>query len=651
MFYEFPSLPSYQKNTPVVNDRFLKINAVVYCVFTIYLLKMSLRIFFLTYIGLIFVCQYSYAFDKDIITGDWKFKYGDDITSSDVKIDDLNWDNVKLGDLLPQNSNRDIVGWYRVYFAAHIDISEQYSLIIENLRLSDETWINGIRVGGLGNFEQNWHFKHNNPQSLIRKYDLPAGFLNYENNLLAIKVSTGFGDAVGAAFPGGIGLGSGNIFLAELTHSNHYHHNKIVKTSSIDTFFLTMSLIELFILIFLIRNSVSNASEFKWLLITSVCLFIMGFGQDFFYIHNFSFINTNLLFILSLLLTPLVLVMYFESQFNCVIKQYGLALIVVFLISCVLIIYPNTNSQVKQYCWYIWMIMALSFVIYSLYFAILAVIRGRIGSIAQLIALITFMLLSLIHFFSKELWEHRNIQIGNLLYRYLILFAYFQKIRHIRLDFKQLSQRIVSIVDDINAKIARELHDGIGQHLASMKLHLKLFASNFNKHELQNLETIEKELQNSTLGLRQLITGLHPTIIEQYSVFESLNKEKSRMQNVYDINIDLQCKSDSDDIILSNNIKLNIFRIFQECTNNAIQHGRATTITVTLLIKKDYLIMNIIDDGHGFETSFKKIPSEDNGFGFISLNERVSLLNGEIDFKSQKKIGTIVKITLPLDNN
>ena len=612
---------------------------------------MQLRILFLVYIGLIFICQCGYAFDKDVITGDWEFKYGDDKTWSDKSIDDSSWDKVNLSDSLPHNSNRNIVGWYRVYFDAHIDISEQYSLIIENLRLSDETWINGIRVGGLGNFEKNWHFEHNNPQNLIRKYDLPAGFLNYKNNLLAIKVSTGFGDAFGAAFPGGIGLSSGNVFLAELNHANQYHHNKIVETSSIDTLFLTMGLIELFILLFLIRNSISNASEFKWLLITSICLFIISFGQDFFYIHNFSFFNTSQLYVLFLLLAPMALVMFFESQFNCVLKYFGLALIIIYVISCFLIVFLNLNSQVKQYSWYIWMIMSFAFVSYSIYFAILAVTRKRIGSVAQFIALITLIVFSLIHLYDNGLWRHRNIQIGSLLYRYLILFAYFQKICRIRLDFRQLSLRMVNIVDDVNAKIARELHDGIGQHLASMKLHLKLFAAKFNKQELKHFATVEKELGNSTQGLRQLITGLHPAIIDKYSIFETLDKESNRIKNLYDINIDLHSKSECNETNLTNNIKLNIFRIFQECINNAIQHGRAKTITVTLLIKKDYCIMNIIDDGHGYEITLNRIPSDGSGFGFVSLHERVSLLNGQINFESQKKIGSIVEITLPLDNN
>ena len=76
-----------------------------------------------------------------------------------------------------------------------MDINEQQALLIEYIRHSDETWINGIRVGGEGTFEALWRFKETNPVGLVRVYELPAGFLKAKDNVLAIKVGIGFGNA------------------------------------------------------------------------------------------------------------------------------------------------------------------------------------------------------------------------------------------------------------------------------------------------------------------------------------------------------------------------------------------------------------------------------------------------------------------------
>jgi signal transduction histidine kinase len=102
-------------------------------------------------------------------------------------------------------------------------------------------------------------------------------------------------------------------------------------------------------------------------------------------------------------------------------------------------------------------------------------------------------------------------------------------------------------------------------------------------------------------------------------------------------------------INLSKNIKLNLFRIFQECVSNAIKHGKANTITVSLSIDKHLVLLSIQDDGCGYQLSTKNKLSDGGGLGFISLHERVALLNGQIDFDSLTNHGSSVRVVLPLN--
>ncbi len=607
----------------------------------------------LIFITLLFNFHNSFAFDKDFIVGDWKFIYGDDESFPDVGIDESNWQNITMGKSLPSNTDFAISGWYRVSFDAHVDISEQYALIIENLRLADETWINGVKVGGIGQFNKNWQFEKNSPLGLIRKYDLPAGFLKYHDNLLAIKVTTGFGKAKGAVLPVGIGIGSDRIFLSELRFADKYYNQQVTLTSSIDSAFLTMGLIELLILLLLIRTALVNSYDFKWLFFSSLTLFIGGVGHDSFFIFDVMFsqqyLSTSLVFAFILLIAPLSLLLYFWSQFKDYSTKTMLLISLVYITFCFLILLPIINNELKVVCWYAWSAMTFTFIIYCFTIAFRAIILKRTGSIAQLIGFSILIVSALLHHFSDGFWGHRNIQFGSLFYRYAILFAYFQRIKAIRLDFKKLSTRMVNIVEEINAKFARELHDGLGQNLASIKLHLKLLGNKTKGSSSNHVDIISSELEKSTNDLRDLINGLHPAIIDNYTIVESLEKECNRLNTIYPSIIHFNSDEFTNTINLSNTIKLHIFRIFQECVNNAIKHGKAKNIKVVFLQNKSAITLNIIDDGCGYDEDKKTTLSVSGGLGFISLHERVALLDGRVDFGSVENKGSIVSVYLPLN--
>lgn len=240
------------------------------------------------------------------------------------------------------------------------------------------------------------------------------------------------------------------------------------------------------------------------------------------------------------------------------------------------------------------------------------------------------------------MFGHRNIQFGSIVYRYAILFAYFQQLTHIRVDYKKLSIRTVNITDDVRRSIARELHDGIGQHLAAAKLqtNLALHSEKMSQH----LGHVISELENAVQGLRRLINGLHPVIIDQTDICNALAGECENIKKLYNVRVNL----DAQNVTLDKQAEIHVFRIFQECTFNAIKHGKATEIDSHISTRKDHIHMIISDNGTGFMTQDVKGLREDGGFGFISLQERITLLNGRLDITSEKGKGCTVKINFPL---
>ncbi|HEB62596.1 MAG TPA: hypothetical protein ENI82_05530 [Bacteroidetes bacterium] len=145
------------------------------------------------------------------------------------------------------------------------------------------------------------------------------------------------------------------------------------------------------------------------------------------------------------------------------------------------------------------------------------------------------------------------------------------------------------------------------------------------------------------------MNGLHPAVIDKYTIYELLTRECARLESISSTKIKISGGAEYSEIILSKKIKLNIFRIFQECVSNAIKHGGAKTIEVFLSIDKYLVLMDIQDDGCGYQLSTHNKLTKSSGLGFISLHERVALLNGQIDFESSTDKGFNVRLVLPLD--
>lgn len=577
---------------------------------------------------------------KVLLAGDWKFQYGDDSNWSLVNFDDTNWPNVKVPSLIKQLHQQPINGWYRLHFDAMVDVNEPQAIMIESLRHSDETWINGIRIGGEGNFEKPWHFSYTNPLELIRVYEIPAGFLKAKDNVLSIKVNIGFGSAFGAMFPGGAGILRNNIYLGNAKALKKIHQKKLLETSAIDVFFLTLGLVEFFIILFLLRNSLSSFPEFKGLLFTSFIMLLATAGHDFFYIHGLNF-KVNLLIFIALLCMPLSVALYFWSQYRNIKTSYVKSIVGLWAISSILILIPWVADDIKVIIWYLWLFLASCFFIYSLFCAFYGVYIGRIGAVTQLIAVVVFLLSIRTQGLPDSFYGHRNIQIGSMFYRYALLFAYFQKIKHMQINYKDLSQKVVNIADDIYANLARELHDGIGQHLASIKLQTKLAKTKASNIHMEN---IESELAIAIKGLRRLLVGLHPVLIDKYPITKALEKERQHQEELHSIKITLE----TNPMKLGKRMEHQIFRIVQECVNNAINHGHASKIKIKLIQDDNIIQLDINDNGIGFNV--KKRPNTKNkgGLGLISLHERIALLDGRLNIKSKKHRGTEINVVIPL---
>jgi len=199
-------------------------------------------------------------------------------------------------------------------------------------------------------------------------------------------------------------------------------------------------------------------------------------------------------------------------------------------------------------------------------------------------------------------------------------------------------------------RIARDLHDSSLQNLTHLIHELELASKYIDKDPIQaklELASISKNIKEVINEIRSTIFDLRPMQFDDLGFKESVEDLVNKIKNESSINIVF----DIDDLDLNNKAALMaIFRIVQECVNNAVKHSDGSLVNVKIKDDGTTFHIDISDDGKGFEID-KVLQNEklNHHFGLMILEERVNILHGTIHFISEKNKGTKINIKLPLD--
>lgn len=576
------------------------------------------------------------------IKGQWQFYQTDNIELDYSDIPANAWQAVQPPKLLSTNAKHGIYGWYQVSFDWSQAANEDWLLYFQSIRYGDETWLNEQQIGGVGAIVAPWDFTTSNPQNMPRKYDIPPNLLRPKNNTLAVKVNLGIGQAWGAMYPGGVGIGGETVGIGKPKTVYNLYTQKVMHSTRFDTVLIVLGLIDIFIIVFLFRKSIHHFQEFWWLLISSLSMLLGSLLLDYYVVLETRPNNLNLLLIVSILVTPFTSALYFQAIYQNLPKRQIVVTAIIWLGLAALIITPNVPASIKEASWLLWTGLAILTYIYCLT-SVLNGIRQRYdGAVLQFIGLIIYIFSIRTQWLPNDLFEHRNIIIGTLLFRYALLFSYFQRITRMSNDYKKLSSRLLSTIEQHKKAITRDLHDDLGQHLSAAKLQLLLYHQGDTE---TSIAFIQQEINAAIRSTREIMEGLHPIFLEQYGFDEALIHETKRLERLYPVIIQLTMGK----INPNKWLEKQLFRIIQEALHNAIKHGHASRIQVQLTLNKRHIQLSIIDNGLGFDANKIPEPSMQQGFGMVSLYERVALINGHLQLSCIKPHGVSIKITIPLN--
>lgn len=206
-------------------------------------------------------------------------------------------------------------------------------------------------------------------------------------------------------------------------------------------------------------------------------------------------------------------------------------------------------------------------------------------------------------------------------------------------------RRRVEAAEHERARWARELHDENLQDLAGLKI---LLASGRRGAADDRLAATVDEaigrLSQSIEGLRGLIADLRPAALDQLGVSAALDGLAERTRSATGLDVTLGVTLD--EARLSPDVASTVYRLVQESLTNVGKHAGASNVAVTLTMDPDAVVVEVRDDGTGFDPG---APA--GGFGLVGMRERVELASGTLHVVSAPGRGTSVTATIPLDDD
>ena len=197
-------------------------------------------------------------------------------------------------------------------------------------------------------------------------------------------------------------------------------------------------------------------------------------------------------------------------------------------------------------------------------------------------------------------------------------------------------------------RIAREIHDGIGQMLTGLKINLEAIpAQGIMKKKIEDSRSL---LKNVIREVRRVSFNLTPSSLIDFGIVPAIKKFCQEVSSLTDSEVVFNNKTKFINR-LDKTIETNLYRIIQEAVNNSIKYSGSEKIEVALEHTFSHLKVEIIDQGKGFETAI--LENEERrgkaGHGMFNMKERAAFINAKFDVTSKVGIGTTVKISLPMD--
>ena len=210
------------------------------------------------------------------------------------------------------------------------------------------------------------------------------------------------------------------------------------------------------------------------------------------------------------------------------------------------------------------------------------------------------------------------------------------------------TQRMVNAAQEAERRrIARDIHDSVGQELTALRLLLHNLPNKFGD---ENLRIIEQQAARLDTELSMLVWQLRPKVLDTYGLVDTL--ENFSRAWTASSGIEVKFRTSLSEKRFPTDVETNLYRIAQEALNNIQKHARASEVLVSLEKHDGHAILTIQDDGVGFsegeEDEDAIHTTESGGFGLVGMRERAAVIGGQCDVESHPGQGTCIIVRVPV---
>lgn len=216
-----------------------------------------------------------------------------------------------------------------------------------------------------------------------------------------------------------------------------------------------------------------------------------------------------------------------------------------------------------------------------------------------------------------------------------------------REQLRNLALHLQTAREGERVRIARDIHDELGQILSVFKLDLLWINKRLRSDQKPisgKIEEVSEMVDSAIDSVQRISSELRPTLLDDVGLVAGMEWQAGEFSKR--TGIECNVSVEPEEIALDENMSVDIFRIFQEALTNVVRHAEATRIDVSLKVENDRLDLEIQDNGRGIE---EKDVSGSKSFGLMGMRERVYSWGGELRISGAQGKGTTLIVSVPID--
>jgi len=229
----------------------------------------------------------------------------------------------------------------------------------------------------------------------------------------------------------------------------------------------------------------------------------------------------------------------------------------------------------------------------------------------------------------------------------------FNHMKKVELETREQEKKILSAMIQAEEKerkrFAKELHDGLGPLLGSIKMSVSSLSQiEHSPNETEILNNTNMIIDEAIKSIKEISNNLSPHVLTNFGLARAVNNFIHKLNLTKKVNIELI--TNISDIRYNTNIETIIYRVTCELINNTLKHANAKNINIEINQINELLYVKYTDDGIGFDIEKILKDYEDVGMGYSNIFSRIDSLKGTIKIKSEKTLGSLAIIKIPLNN-